>query len=133
RADGGSALTALVRGKVDGIDIDPVGELLERHLEGGSPSAVGHRIVHGGAEFLGPTPVDDRVLAVLEGLVPLDPLHQPRSLIALRAARVRHPSALHVACFDTSFPRGPPDVADVVALPRTLREAGVRRYGFHGL
>ncbi|MGZ5429403.1 MAG: acetate/propionate family kinase, partial [Thermoanaerobaculia bacterium] len=133
RADGDGTLTALARGKVDGNDIEPVAELLERHLEGGSPSAVGHRIVHGGADFLGPTPVDDRVLAALEGLVPLDPLHQPRSLDALRAARARYPSALHVACFDTSFHRGHPDVADVVALPRTLREAGVRRYGFHGL
>ena len=131
--DADGTLTALVRGKVDGIDLDPVVELLERHLEGGSPSAVGHRIVHGGADFLGPTRVDDRVLKALEELVPLDPLHQPRSLGALRAARARYPSALHVACFDTSFHRGHPDVADVVALPRALREAGVRRYGFHGL
>jgi acetate kinase len=132
RADADGTLTGLVRGKVDGNDIDPVAELLERHLEGG-PSAVGHRIVHGGTEFLGPTPVDDRVLAALEQLVPLDPLHQPRSLGALRAARARYPSALHVACFDTSFHRGHPEVADIVALPRSLREAGVRRYGFHGL
>jgi acetate kinase len=133
RADGDGTLTTLVKGTVDGNAFDPVAKLLERHLEGESPSAVGHRIVHGGADFLGPTPVDDRVLAALEGLVPLDPLHQPLSLGALRAARTRYPSALHVACFDTSFHRGHPEVADAVALPRVLREAGVRRYGFHGL
>ncbi len=133
RAEGDGTLAALVRGKVDGNAIDPVAELLERHLGGKSPAAVGHRIVHGGADFLGPTPVDDRVAAALEGLVPLDMLHQPLSLEALRAARARYPSALHVACFDTSFHRGHPDVADAVALPRALREAGVRRYGFHGL
>lgn len=133
RADANGTLTALARGKVDGSDLEPVAQLLERHLEGKSPSAVGHRIVHGGADFLGPTPVDDRVLAALEALVPLDPLHQPLSLGALRAARARYPSSVHVACFDTSFHRGHPDVADLVALPRELREAGVRRYGFHGL
>ena len=133
RAESGGTLTALVRGKVEGGALDPVAEVLERHLDGGSPTAVGHRIVHGGADFVGPTPVDESVLAALEGLVPLDPLHQPRSLGVLRAARARYPSALHVACFDTSFHRGHPEVADVVALPRSLREAGVRRYGFHGL
>jgi acetate kinase len=133
RADAGEALTTLARGRVDGNAIDPVAKLLERHLDGESPSAVGHRIVHGGADFSGPTAVDDRVLEALERLVPLDPLHQPLSLGALRAARARYPSALHVACFDTSFHRGHPDVADVVALPRELREAGIRRYGFHGL
>ncbi len=133
RAEADGTLTALVRGKVEGNDVQPVAALLERHLEGGSPFAVGHRIVHGGSDFLGPTPVDDSVLETLEGLVPLDPLHQPLSLGALRAARARYPSALHVACFDTSFHRGHPEVADAVALPHELREAGVRRYGFHGL
>ncbi len=133
RADDDDTLIALVRGKVDGNDLDPVARLLERHLEGGSPSAVGHRIVHGGADFVGPTTVDESVLEALEGLVALDPLHQPLSLGAFRTARTRYPSALHVACFDTSFHRGHPDVADIVALPRALREAGVRRYGFHGL
>ena len=133
RADADGSLAALVRGKVDGNALDPVEKILERHLEGRSPSAVGHRIVHGGADFLGPTVVDDRVLAALQALVPFDPLHQPRSLAVLGAARARYPPALHVACFDTSFHRGHPDVADVVALPRALREAGVRRYGFHGL
>ncbi|HSB63565.1 MAG TPA: acetate kinase [Thermoanaerobaculia bacterium] len=133
RADGDGTLTALARGKVDGHDLDSIAKLLERHLEGKNPSAVGHRVVHGGADFVGPTAVDDRVLAALEKLVPLDPLHQPLSLGVLRAASARFPSALHVACFDTSFHRGHPEFADVVALPRPLREAGVRRYGFHGL
>ncbi len=133
RAESDGTLTALVRGGADGNSIDPVAKILEGHLDGQGPSAVGHRVVHGGADFLEPTPIDDRVLAALERLVPLDPVHQPRSLAALRAARTRFPSALHVACFDTSFHRGHPEVADAVALPRALREAGVRRYGFHGL
>ena len=89
RADADGRLATLVKGKVDGNAIEPVAKLLERHLEGRSPSAVGHRIVHGGMDFVGPTAVDDRVLASLEGLVPLDPLHQPLSLGALRAARAR--------------------------------------------
>ena len=133
RAEEDRSLAVLVRGKVAGVDVSPVADLLEGPLGGRSPSAVGHRIVHGGADFLGPTPVDDRVVQALEGLVPLDPLHQPRSLSALRTARTLYPSAHHIACFDTSFHRGHPAVADVVALPRALREAGVRRYGFHGL
>jgi acetate kinase len=133
RAEADGTLSELVRGKVEGSAIDPVAKVLEQHLEGKSPTAVGHRVVHGGADFLGPTLVDDRVLSALETLVPLDPLHQPRSIVALRAARARYPSALHVACFDTSFHRGHPEVADAVALPRALREAGIRRYGFHGL
>jgi acetate kinase len=77
--------------------------------------------------------VDDATLAELEALVPLDPLHQVPSLTALKSARSRYPEAVHVACFDTAFHRGHPEVADAIPLPRSLREAGLRRYGFHGL
>ena len=111
----------------------PVDEFLRRRLPGERPAAVGHRVVHGGSRFLAPTRVDDATLAELETLVSLDPLHQLPSLTALKAARARYPGATHVACFDTAFHRSHPEIADTLALPRALREAGLRRYGFHGL
>jgi acetate kinase len=113
--------------------IVPVDGFLRRRLPGETPAAVGHRIVHGGARFLAPVRVDDATLAELEALVPLDPLHQLPSLTALKAARARYHGALHVACFDTAFHRSHSEIADTIALPRALREAGLRRYGFHGL
>lgn len=94
---------------------------------------VAHRIVHGGAEFSRPVRVDDVVLARLEQLRPLAPLHLPPGLEILRAALERLPGAAHVACFDTAFHERLPDVARRLALPEPLDAAGVRRYGFHGL
>lgn len=95
--------------------------------------ALGHRVVHGGAEYSAPVLVDDDVLAKLEALVPLAPLHQPANLAAIRAVRRSHPALPQVACFDTAFHRGHPEVADRFALPEPLYREGVRRYGFHGL
>jgi acetate kinase len=97
------------------------------------PSLVGHRIVHGGPRFIAPVAVDDAVLSQLEDLVELAPLHLPPALRLLRKARERLPRALHVACFDTAFHRTLPEVARRLALPVELYDAGVRRYGFHGL
>ena len=97
------------------------------------PVAVGHRVVHGGAEFSAPTAVDDAMLAKLERLVPLAPLHQPNNLAPIHALRAQMPGLLQVACFDTAFHRGHPEVADRYAVPAHLYEEGVRRYGFHGL
>ena len=94
---------------------------------------VGHRVVHGGAKFTGPTIVDDAVLTELRALVPLAPLHQPYNLAAIEAAAVRLPDVRQVACFDTSFHRGHEPVCDLVPLPAKIREQGVQRYGFHGL
>jgi acetate kinase len=99
----------------------------------GEPVAVGHRVVHGGPEFHLPTAVNDDILHKLEQLVPLAPLHQPNNLAPIRALRMQMPDLLQVACFDTAFHRGHPDVADRYAIPGHLHEAGVRRYGFHGL
>ena len=93
----------------------------------------GHRIVHGGAEFSQPVVVDDRIVAALEALVPLAPLHQPHNLAAIRAITAASPDLPQVACFDTAFHQTQPPVAQVVALPRELTAEGVRRYGFHGL
>jgi acetate kinase len=95
--------------------------------------AVGHRVVHGGAEFAAPVRVDELVLEKLEALVPLAPMHQPANLAGIRAVWRNHPKLPQVACFDTAFHRGHPDIADRFALPATFYREGVRRYGFHGL
>jgi acetate kinase len=96
-------------------------------------TAVGHRIVHGGTHFTAPTVVTPTVLATLDTLVPLAPLHQPQGLAALRTAIVRLPNARQVACFDTAFHHTCPPEAMRFAIPRPLHDAGIRRYGFHGL
>ena len=95
--------------------------------------AVGHRVVHGGPEFSRPVLVDVPVLSELERLVPLAPLHQPHNLAAIRMLRETQPQIPQVACFDTAFHRAHPQLADLYALPWEYYEAGVRRYGFHGL
>jgi acetate kinase len=94
---------------------------------------VGHRVVHGGPRYAGPTIVTPEVLAELRELIPLAPLHQPYNLAAIEAAFARLSGVPQVACFDTSFHRGHSAVAELVPLPRELREAGIQRYGFHGL
>jgi acetate kinase len=106
-----------------------------RSRYGGSASVlgVGHRVVHGGARFAGPTIITPEVLADLRALIPLAPLHQPYNLAAIDAVTERLPGVPQVACFDTSFHRGQPPVAEVVPLPRDICDAGVQRYGFHGL
>jgi acetate kinase len=95
--------------------------------------AAGHRVVHGGTKFHQPVRVDDEVLAELESLVPLAPLHQPHNLAAIRAVKQHAPNLPQVACFDTSFHRTQPTIAQQFALPRELTAAGIQRYGFHGL
>ena len=95
--------------------------------------AAGHRVVHGGLEFSAPVRVNAAVLDALERLVPLAPLHQPHNLAAIRAVAARAPELPQVACFDTAFHTGQPPLAQAFALPRRLTEAGLRRYGFHGL
>ena len=100
---------------------------------GGALTAVGHRVVHGGTEFAGPALVDDEVLARLQTLVPLAPLHQPHNLRPIRLLRELDPRHPQVACFDTAFHRTLPPVAARFAIPEELFTAGVRRYGFHGL
>ena len=105
----------------------------ESQLGGQKPAAVGHRVVHGGTAFAGPQRIDNAVLAELDSLCPLAPLHQPHNIAAIRAIARLAPSLPQVACFDTSFHHGQSPVAQRFALPRELYEAGVRRYGFHGL
>lgn len=96
--------------------------------------AVGHRVVHGGRRFSGPALVDDDVLAEIGKLTDLAPLHQPRALAGIEAARAALPSVPAVACFDTAFHAGMPAEAASYAVPGSwTRRFGLRRYGFHGL
>lgn len=95
--------------------------------------AAGHRVVHGGMNLTQPARVDDNVMAELERLVPLAPLHQPHNIAAIRAVTIHAPTLAQVACFDTSFHRTQPAVAQQYGLPRHLTAAGIQRYGFHGL
>jgi acetate kinase len=113
--------------------MDAVGGWLRTHLGGSLPIAVGHRVVHGGPSYAAPVKVDEAVLAALERFVPLAPLHQPHNLAPIRSIQARFPGIPQVACFDTAFHRGHAAVADRYALPDSLYQEGVRRYGFHGL
>jgi acetate kinase len=106
---------------------------IETQMGGRRLAAAGHRVVHGGAEFLAPTVVDARVMSRLENLVPLAPLHQPHNLAAIKWLTAAHPHMPQVACFDTAFHGSRSDTSMRFALPRALHDAGVRRYGFHGL
>ena len=96
-------------------------------------AAVGHRVVHGGMHFDAPVRVDDAVLAELDTLVPLAPLHQPHNLAPIRTIAAHAPHLPQVACFDTAFHRTQAHVVQAFGLPRRYYDQGVRRYGFHGL
>ena len=122
----GQALTheALLGGLLDWVD---------SRLGGKPLTAVGHRIVHGGADFSAPIRLDAEVLARLELLSPLAPLHQPHNLAAVRAVSEARPGVVQVACFDTAFHRGHDPVVDRFGLPGEWEAKGLRRYGFHGL
>jgi acetate kinase len=96
-------------------------------------AAVGHRVVHGGPTYDRPVVVDEAVLTELARFAPLAPLHQPNNLAPIRMLLDRQPRLLQVACFDTAFHRGHPELADRYAIPEDLYREGVRRYGFHGL
>jgi acetate kinase len=113
--------------------LDELGDDVRR--EGATTlAAVGHRVVHGGADFRGPVLVDDTVISDIEALVPLAPLHLPGSLSGIAATRRSFPDVPHVAVFDTAFHGSLPASAHTYAVPRVWRERyGVRRYGFHGI
>jgi acetate kinase len=106
---------------------------LEPHGGVAGIAAVGHRLVHGGSSFTGPTILDDRALAELHRLAQLDPDHLPAEIALVEALRARAPATPQVGCFDTAFHAGIPRVARLLAIPRRFDAQGVRRYGFHGL
>ncbi len=153
----------LFRGQISGIGVSPHlhvkdaqgGTLLERtwpadgfnhdaatreilataaRLIAGTPvNGIGHRVVHGGMKYDAPVRLDRDVLDALTQLEPLAPLHQPHNLAPIRTIFDAAPHIPQVACFDTAFHRSQPHIAQSFALPRRFTDAGVRRYGFHGL
>jgi acetate kinase len=163
RRSAGEAWSVEARGQIEGIGTSPqfsakdgAGQSLEKRSLGGSVRdartaldalatwlrsryggarvvGVGHRVVHGGAKFTGPTVLTPQILEELRQLVPLAPLHQPYNLAAIEAVSERLPDVPQVACFDTSFHRGASAVAELIPLPGEITQAGVQRYGFHGL
>jgi len=106
---------------------------LRAGLSGDRLTGVGHRVVHGGLEYTRPVRLNSGVLQALEKFVPLAPLHQPHNLAPIRLLLERLQDLPQVACFDTSFHRSNPEIAQMFALPSELHAQGVRRYGFHGL
>ncbi len=97
------------------------------------PDAVGHRIVHGGLHHVAPEIVTAELVEDLKRLIPFAPLHMPGGIEGIETVAARLPGVAQVACFDTAFHRGMPEVAERLPLPRALYEQGVRRYGFHGI
>jgi len=115
-------------GAIDHLFAHVRAEFAGYHLLG-----VGHRVVCGGLDYTQPVRVNPEVLTKLEQLIPLFPLHQPHNLAPIKLLLERRPELPQVACFDTSFHRTNPQIAQLYALPMEYAEAGVVRYGFHGL
>ena len=113
--------------------LDRLAAWLRSRYAGARVVGVGHRVVHGGATYDGPVVVTPQVIDDLRALIPLAPLHQPYNLAAIEAVADRLPGVPQVACFDTSFHRAQPAVAQLIPLPLEIRQGGVQRYGFHGL
>ena len=97
-----------------------------------SIDGIGHRVAHGGDRFSGPAPLDETTIADIEALTPLAPLHNPASLQAIRMSRKLWPTTQQIAVFDTSFHMTNPPFATTYAVPKEWRDAGLRRFGFHG-
>jgi acetate kinase len=116
-----------------GKAFEALGEWLREYTAGTKLTAVGHRVVLGGPKYSTSVLINETVLADLEALVSLMPLHQPHNLKPIHAIATRRPELPQIACFDTAFHRGHPSVADRFGLPDELYQNGVRRYGFHGL
>ncbi len=140
---GGASAVPVLAGQVEGLGLGGpdhargMAQLLQRVADGAGPgrrvAVIGHRIVHGGTAFAQPVLIDGLVMQALNELAPLAPLHQPHNLAGVAAARAAFPGVPQVACFDTAFHRTQPGVHQRFALPRAWHDAGVRRYGFHGL
>jgi len=102
-------------------------------LPGSKVLGIGHRVVHGGTSFSAPVEITQQIIAELEKLTPLAPLHQPHNLGPIKAIALRKPAVRQVACFDTAFHQTQGALSYSFALPRDITDKGVRRYGFHGL
>jgi acetate kinase len=106
---------------------------LEANLGDSKVVAAGHRVVLGGTRFKAPVRIEDDVLAYLDSLVVTEPSHQPYNVRGARALAEAFPGLPQVACFDSSFHRTMPAVAQTYALPQDVRDAGVRHWGYHGI
>jgi acetate kinase len=119
--------------KLSVVDADDASRSVASLEDAPAVIAVGHRVVHGGDRFTEPTLIDDDVLAELEAVVELAPLHNQPAVDAIKEARAKLPDAMHIAVFDTAFHKTLPDVAKTYLLPQRFRERGIHRFGFHGL
>jgi len=106
---------------------------LQRAIAGVKVVGVGHRVVLGGTRFEVPVLIDPDVLTYLDGLVVMEPSHQPYNVGGARALAEEFPGLKQVACFDTSFHRTMPEVAQIYALPKDVQDAGALHWGYHGI
>jgi acetate kinase len=113
--------------------LDRVLEEARAAVSARSWAGIAHRVVHGGPRFAAPAAIDAAVIAELRRLVPFAPEHLPGEIAVIEETRRRFPGVPQVACFDTAFHHDLPEEAQVLPLPQRYADAGVRRYGFHGL
>jgi len=125
-------LKAELDAELHGVVDETLGRLAD-HFSFNALAAIGHRVVHGGDRFAGPSLIDDETLEAIVALTPLAPLHQPQSVRLIRAVKRLRPQTVQAASFDTAFHRSQSDLVRRFALPRRLFDEGVKRYGFHGL
>src|SRR5580658_2494752 len=132
-ANGASLLDSPVKSTDSNAALQSVFAWLDKHQYLSGLKAAGHRLVHGGACYTQPQRITPKFLSALKKLVPLDPDHLPAAIKGIQFVARKFPKLPQVACFDTAFHSPLPAVAKMYALPRRLYDAGIRRYGFHGL
>jgi acetate kinase len=132
-ADGDRLADQTLSGALHEDLLDALLAWIDSHLGANRLVAAGHRIVHGGQNFVAPVRLDQAARASLTLLEPLAPLHQPHNLAAVAALAKLRPGLLQVGCFDTAFHHTMDTVRRRFGLPRALEKQGIRRYGFHGL
>src|SRR5277367_4349439 len=132
-ANGATLLDSSVKGTNSNAALETMFAWLEKHEYLSGLQAAGHRLVHGGARYTQPQRITPKFLAALKKLVPLDPDHLPAAIKGIKFVAKKFPKLPQVACFDTAFHSPLPTVAKMYALPRRFYDAGIRRYGFHGL
>jgi acetate kinase len=130
---GATLLNSSVKGAGSNAALQAIFAWLDKHQYLSGLKAAGHRLVHGGARYSEPQRITPKFLTALEKLVPLDPDHLPAAIKGIRFVAKRFPKLTQVVCFDTAFHGALPTVAKMYALPRRFYDAGVCRYGFHGL
>lgn len=115
------------------VAFQQISRWLKEATQDGNIVAVGHRVAHGGEHCAQPVFIDDSMIADLNRLIPLVPLHLPHNLASIKAVAMSHPDLPQVACFDTSFHHQRPTESERFGLPYSFYERGIRRYGYHGI